>query len=479
MADGPSRDLPAHGSDEVAPPAPAPDSSSPTRPMLPERSPGTSGAAAGVLAKLDSLSADPRFDPDRPDPSVGPQDTTARTREPRDWRWAIGGLGRLLISVGVLMFAFVGYQLYGTGIQTAQAQNRLENEFDQLLAVAAAPVTTAPPDSTVDDTAVAASDPETTPAPSTPTTSETPSTPAPPSTVPAARLTPPPAGDPLARLTIESIDLDKIVIEGVSPADLEDGPGHFPETPLPGQYGNAAIAGHRTTHGQPFNRIDELQVGDTIVVETVVGRYTYVVTGQIIVSPNDYQLVIPTIDPTVATLTLTSCHPKFSAKQRIVVTALLDPDRSDVVTAPYVPPAGGVGAPAIIPGDDEPASTSTAPVSATSTPPTTLAAGGVDPDPSDPSDPSGVVADQSDLAFTDADASESQDLFENRWFSDPAAFPQVALWGVLLTAVAIGATAISRRAGRNWVGALVGVIPFVVVLYFWFENVNRLLPPNL
>ncbi|MCU1361801.1 MAG: peptidase family protein, partial [Ilumatobacteraceae bacterium] len=73
---------------------------------------------------------------------------------------------------------------------------------------------------------------------------------------------------------------------------------------------------------------------------------------------------------------------------------------------------------------------------------------------------------------------DSVEAFSNQWFSDPDAFPQVALWGFGLTAIAFGAYAVSRRARRNWVGALVGIIPFMFVLYFWFENVNRLLPPN-
>ncbi len=393
----------------------------------------------------------------------------------------------MLISVGMLMFAFVGYQLYGTGIQTAQAQSRLEDEFEGLLAAngggqADTGLTTLPaagPDT------VAATVPATVEAAESTAESTTESTTPTSSTVPAARLTPPPQGEPLAKITIESIGLDKIVIEGVRTSDLEDGPGHFPETPLPGQYGNSAIAGHRTTHGQPFNRIDEVQVGDDVVVETIVGRYTYVVTGQLIVSPNDYQLVIPTLDPTTATLTLTSCHPKFSARQRIVVTAVLDPDRSDVVTAPYVPPAADAAAPSVIPGADEvPATTA-----ATADP----AVGPSENPATDPGEPepvatasgsigdvlsggTGALAAPADL---DEAAIASQDLFENSWFSDPDAFPQVALWGIGLTLVALGATAISRRARRNWLGALIGVAPFIIVLYFWFENVNRLLPPNL
>ncbi len=389
----------------------------------------------------------------------------------------------MLISVGLLMFAFVGYQLYGTGIQTAQAQNRLENEFEELLAG------TGGGGADTDLTTLPAEGPDTVAATVPATIEATESTATPPSsTVPPARLTPPPQGEPLAKITIESIGLDKIVIEGVRTSDLEDGPGHFPETPLPGQYGNSAIAGHRTTHGQPFNRIDEVQVGDDVVVETIVGRYTYVVTGQVIVSPNDYQLVIPTLDPTTATLTLTSCHPKFSARQRIVVTAVLDPDRSDVVTAPYVPPAADALAPSVIPGADEvPATTADA---ATATDPAENPAVSPATDPGAPepvataggsigdvlSGGTGALAAPADL---DEAAIASQDLFENSWFSDPDAFPQVAFWGIGLTLVGLGATAISRRARRNWLGALIGVAPFIIVLYFWFENVNRLLPPNL
>lgn len=197
-----------------------------------------------------------------------------------------------------------------------------------------------------------------------------------------------------------------------------------------------------------------------------------------IVSPNDYQQVIPTVDPSVATLTLTSCHPKFSARQRIVVKATLDPTRSDQVTAAYVPSADETPAPAVIPGDDVTATTQPAEAAAVTVPSTNDAA------PTDSAAATGgdVPTDDGSIdtaADLDATADAGQDLFENSWFSDPDAFPQVALWGVALTLVALGATALSRRVRRNWVGALVGIVPFIVVLYFWFENVNRLLPPNL
>ena len=71
------------------------------------------------------------------------------------------------------------------------------------------------------------------------------------------------------------------------------------------------------------------------------------------------------------------------------------------------------------------------------------------------------------------------DAFAEGWFSDPGANGQVALWGLLLAAIGIGSYLLSRKVKRDWVGLLVGIVPFVIVLYFFFQNVNRLLPPNL
>lgn len=376
-----------------------------------------------------------------------------RPPEPHDWRWVLGIVGRTLVSVGVLLFAFVGYQLWGTGIQTAREQNRLRSEFDELLETTV-PITSGAPTTTIDIPTTEV------PNSNVPSTTLTPEVIAPP-----AAVDPPVEGDPVARLAIERMGIEnKIVVEGVSPADLQDGPGHFPETPLPGQLGNAAIAGHRTTHGQPFNRIDELVPGDDIVVTTVAGRYIYVVSGTRIVAPTDYELVIPTVDPTTATLTLTSCHPEFSATKRIVVLATLDVERSSPVTLPSEP------------GERD---ASTLPAEPTTSEPVVT-----DPGTTEPTTSAEVVVTDETITTDPADTvadppTSSEEVFQNRWFSDPDAFPQVALWGVALIAASLGAYAVSRATRRNWVGALVGIVPFVVVLYFWFENVNRLLPPNL
>ena len=233
--------------------------------------------------------------------------------------------------------------------------------------------------------------------------------------------------------------------------------------------GNSAIAGHRTTHGQPFFRIDEVQVGDDIVLTTLAGRYVYVMTSQQLVAPSDYGAVIPAVDPTKATITLVSCHPRYSTRQRIVVHAELDPTRSDPITAASPP---RTEEPSALP--DETLDTEVT----TTEPPST------EPETSDPAttDATTTVPATTQPPTTEPPATEDaagQELFENGWFSDPDAFPHVAAWGILLSLIAIGSYLISRRFKRNWVGLLVGIVPFVVVLYFWFENVNRLLPPNL
>jgi sortase A len=360
--------------------------------------------------------------------------------------------------VGVLLFAFVAYQLWGTGIQTARAQGQLEREFDDLLA--AAPAVTTPVATTSVTVAPAVPDTTAVPAPTT----------AVPTTV-AASLRPavaPARGEVLAKLEIPSIDLAKIVVEGVNPDDLKNGPGHFPETPLPGQFGNAAIAGHRTTYGEPFFDIDQIQMGDDLVVTVPWGRFVYVVDNITIVGADDYALVIPTVDPTRARLTLTSCHPKYSAKQRYVVQATIDVARSAAVTFPGEPtspttmPETGA---TTLPTSAVPASTVLDPA-ATSMPPST-----------DP--PSSTVAPDS-TGPTDAELADSgAAVFGSEWFSDDEAFVPVAMWGFRLMVVAFVATAISRFARRNWVGALAGILPFTVCLYFFFEDLSRLLPANL
>jgi sortase A len=407
-----------------------------------------------------------------------------RPKQQMDWRWWVGNLGKTLIATGLLMFGFVAYQLWGTGIETARAQNELESEFDALL---------------VDAPAIEAPDLE--PGDSSSTDSTAPPTTA--ATIDRAVETLPPVpveqqnipelqnGDALARLEIPRIGRNDIVVAGVKTSDLKRGPGHFPDTPLPGQLGNAAIAGHRTTYGSPFFNVDELQIGDDIIATTLSGKFTYRVTGSEIVASDRYD-VVATTDPNRATLTLISCHPKYTAQKRIVIF-------SELVASDSAP----VGESIINYGrPDEPDADPDVAAELPSEPDASDAA--VDPDattePDNATDPGAVeTADDPDIAtavpdgnvgdVTVADdpntleagqvSNEVVDAFSDGWFSDPGANNQVGIWGTLLALVGLGAYFVSRKLRRDWAGALIGLAPFVVTLYFFFQNVNRLLPPNL
>lgn len=132
-------------------------------------------------------------------------------------------------------------------------------------------------------------------------------------------------GEGLTRLKIEDIDVDVVVVEGVTPSALRAGAGHYPGTPLPGEVGNVGIAGHRTTYGRPFNRLDELGEGDIVTLETPLAVHTYRALpgfnrhdNPFIVRPEDSAVLRPIGDKSL--LTLTTCHPKGSARQRLVMT---------------------------------------------------------------------------------------------------------------------------------------------------------------
>jgi sortase A len=207
-------------------------------------------------------------------------------------RRVLGGIGRVMITAGTLILLFVAYQLWGTGLRTAQAQNDLEAEFE---AQAEQYATDNPaPDPDPGD------DPE-------PVSTEIP---------------PPPAiGEGTGRIEIPAIGVDWVFLEGVALEVLKDGPGHYEGTPLPGEEGNAALAGHRTTYGQPFHNLDQLGPGDRIIVTYITGaRFEYEYRETEIVSPDRVEVIANTEDDRI---TLTACHPKYSASERIVVRAAL------------------------------------------------------------------------------------------------------------------------------------------------------------
>jgi sortase A len=127
-------------------------------------------------------------------------------------------------------------------------------------------------------------------------------------------------GDSLTRIKIPALDVDVVVVEGTSASALRAGAGHYPATPLPCEDGNVAIAGHRTTYGKPFANVDRLNEGDTIILETPLGSCTYEVSRvPYRVKPNNTSVVAN--DPTKRSLTLTTCHPKGSAAERLIIKA--------------------------------------------------------------------------------------------------------------------------------------------------------------
>jgi sortase A len=211
-------------------------------------------------------------------------------------RRVIGGAGRVLITAGVLILLFVAYQLWGTNILEARAQDDLRDDFKRELADQPRPD---PDDDRPDDVDIPI----------------------------------PPAGEPVGIIRIPKIGLDKVVVEGTTVADLRKGPGHYEGTPLPGQQGNAAIAGHRTTYGAPFADLDQLQPGDVITVQTLAGTFDYRVRagGVFVVNPSEVAVLETT--PSEDMLTLTTCNPKYSARERLIVQA----DYMDPVPLPEPP----------------------------------------------------------------------------------------------------------------------------------------------
>lgn len=305
------------------------------------------------------------------------------TKGPRGVRAAIRVTGKGLVGLGILLLLFVAYQLWGTGIAERRAQSSLRAQFQRQRPLP----------------------PEGAPAPA-PTLAARPTTPA---TTPTPDL-----GEALASIKIPRIDLEKVVVEGVGVEDLKKGPGHYPGTAMPGEIGNAAIAGHRTTYGAPFGRLDELEAGDPIVLATRSGEFRYEVTESKIVSPEDVWVLDPTPD---GRLTLTTCHPRYSAAQRLIIVAVL--------TTP--PPTLGLPTGQSVP---------------VSTPPTRPPA-----------------ADMPGLS------------------GESASIVPALAWGSAAASVWGAAWLVARRS-RRWLVYILATPIVIVLLFGFFENVAAFLPAN-
>lgn len=210
-------------------------------------------------------------------------------------------------TLGIVVLLFVGWTIWGTSLTAQRAQANLGASFDE--GEAAAGERSAP-------TAEVAGVP-------TESVSDIP----PEERATRAPLPPyPEEGALVARMEVPAIGLDWYVSEGVSLDILRDGPGHFEGTARPGEAGNAAIAGHRTTYGAPFSRLDELGPGDEITFTYLTGRqFRYVYRETQIVAPDEVSVLQDAGDNR---LTLVACHPEFSAAERIVVVAVLADDQT-------------------------------------------------------------------------------------------------------------------------------------------------------
>lgn len=256
---------------------------------------------------MTDVTQDQAVTPSSPSPSGGKVLKTVR------------GTGWALIGVGLFLLGFVGHQLFVTTWFAQQNNAALENEalvyFDEAVIEEVDyldPVATESTDEGI------STDPE----------GSVPDESAPTLLVEA----PPPQGQPFAIIRVPTIDRLQdgwTVVEGVRRSDLKNGAGHMPTTPLPGQPGNSVISGHRTTYGAPFHELDQLVPGDLIEVETALGVHTYAVRESIIVKPTEIWV---TGDRPGAWLTLTTCHPKYSSRQRLIVFAeLVDGPNAPVI----------------------------------------------------------------------------------------------------------------------------------------------------
>ena len=441
----------------------------------------------------------------------------------------LGTLGKTIIALGLIILLFGIFQLWGTGVIEARAQQDLDDDFSDLLEASSVwepaplpPVATPTPGPT--DTA----DPTATPEPiETPRSADDPN-PSPPSPSPTPTPTPTaePAGDPqppptphpewlamlyrdqgsaIARIQIPRIGLDKTVVEGVRVGDLRKGPGHYPATAMLGQEGNAAIAGHRTTYGAPFGDIDELLPGDEMIITTIQGEFIYRVIeqgegfGHLIVPPTAVEVLDQDFPVHPNRLTLTACHPKGSARQRIIVVGELVGE-----PAPTYPRPGQQQQSAIQLADENvdevessnqtitptPAPESTAEATtptpepepadetATSTP---------EPEPTDEAttptpastptaDPSPETEDEEEEATAAAAAaSPTADSFGEGLDGDSDGLIPAVLWG--LAAMAIWFSALF--AGHRWrklPAYALSTVPFLIVLFMAFWHIDRVLP---
>jgi sortase A len=204
------------------------------------------------------------------------EERTEPTARRGGWRTLVHWFGMACFMVAAGFAGYIGWSLWGTGLHTAAAQDRLRTEFSEQVAASPADPAMAP------------------------------------------ELVP--LGDAYAQLEIPSIDVNFMVVQGTGYEDLKDGPGHYPDTADPwDDAGRVGIAGHRTTYQAPFFNLDDVRIGDEITLRTKYGSFAYEVDRVFVVpSSGSGRVLVQTPKPT---LVLTTCNPKYSSAERLIVTA--------------------------------------------------------------------------------------------------------------------------------------------------------------
>ena len=487
-------------------------------------------------------------------------------------RRLISGVGRTLITTGVLLLLFVGYQLWGTGLKYDRLQNSAGKEFAAQLAAAGQPAIDTSsndggfggfsaaeldgaaagkgiellplpvPSTTLDTTPLTpvtpaatapaktvpvvpnATKPPTTLPAVIPVTTVTTAAPAP-AVVPVSSAVPvstlpkvragrsqmkrPKAGSSLGRIVLPSIKKDLAYFSGAGVEDLKAGPGHYPSTAFPGLEGNAGIACHRTTYGAPCFNLNLVKPGDIVGFVTLYGKFAYKVEKVFVVGPKDRKVLAPT--PGENVLTITTCHPAYTARERLVVRARLVGEALDedlifepevvapVTTIPRPKPtvpattAAPVTSTTIVPvttiaepvafdtavpaiDDDGLASETLVPV------PSSLVPETVAPDPS--ATDTGASNSEAGVSLSDDSANVGSGPIRSFGpFSGKQSFWISTLtWVAACAAIWFAAWLFvrnRRRLARALVYTLGFFLLFLPALYFCFENLTHLLPENV
>jgi len=235
-------------------------------------------------------------------------------------RFGLRGIGQTLITAGLIVLLFVVYEVYITNIFAHRLQHRVHTALEQEWAAGQDPLS-----------------------------------------LPGGNQSAIPLGQGIANIYIPRFGRDYAftIVQGTGEGDLEKGPGHYVGTALPGQRGDFAVAGHRVGKGEPFLNLDHLKPGDAVIIETETTWFVYRVLGDLkrdsfteangdpwrdsrgvpgreVVDPSDGRVILPVPNNPTAQpseygfyMTMTTCHPKFTATQRMILHAVLD-DKRDV-----------------------------------------------------------------------------------------------------------------------------------------------------